>query len=56
MSSIAKSASIHKFAVVEDGAIIGENVEFIQLITDKTRGRQLPIPSTDVFSSADFMQ
>ena len=27
MSSIAKSASIHKFAVVEDGAIIGENVE-----------------------------
>ncbi|MFT4001873.1 MAG: acyl-ACP--UDP-N-acetylglucosamine O-acyltransferase [Rhizobium sp.] len=26
MSTIAKSASIHKFAVVEDGAIIGENV------------------------------
>ena len=37
-------------------AIIGENVEFIQLITDKTRGRQLPIPYTEVFSQADFMQ
>ena len=38
---------------LDDMRIIGK---FIQLITDKTRGRQLPIPYTEVFSQADFMQ
>ena len=47
---------IKQFGEHRPDCIIGENVEFIQLITDKTRGRQLPISYEEVFTPADFMQ
>jgi MoaA/NifB/PqqE/SkfB family radical SAM enzyme len=47
---------IRQFGEHRPDCIIGENHEFIQLITDKTRGRQLPVPYTDVFTEADFMR
>jgi hypothetical protein len=53
---LERGMRIKQFGEHRPDCIIGENVEFIQLITDKTRGRQLPIPYTDVFTPADFMQ
>ena len=53
---LERGMRIRQFGEHRPDCIIGENHEFIQLITDKTRGRQLPIQYTEVFSQADFMQ
>ncbi len=53
---LERGMRIKQFGEHRPDCIIGENVEFINLITDKTRGRQLPIQYTEVFSEADFMR
>jgi MoaA/NifB/PqqE/SkfB family radical SAM enzyme len=53
---LERGMRIRQFGEHRPDCIIGENHEFIQLITDKTRGRQLPVPYTEVFTDADFMR
>lgn len=52
---LARGMKIRQFGEHRLDCLIGENLEFINLHTEKVRGKQLPVPYTDLFTAKDFM-
>ncbi|MEK9154610.1 MAG: radical SAM protein [Patescibacteria group bacterium] len=52
---IERGMQIKWFGEYHPECILGENMDFIKLITDKIKGKPLPIPYTEVFKEEDFM-
>ena len=53
---IERGMRIKWFGEKHSECILGENEKFIKLVTDKIKGKSLPVPWSDMFTEEDFIK